>query len=148
MIDPDSAYTTTHLWVMAVGSLAALAVAFGTLPLVSPRTHKPLGTRAKVLVAPLVPLGGVVSLILTSMRRDYDITTVLQLCTLVALTMVVLRIIFGRYLRRVGEAAIAGEAVKTSNGKVAVVFLVTLAAVLAAIATILIWLPTWWSMMG
>lgn len=143
--EPEAAYSVTQLWIIAIGSCIATAVAFGTLPLASPRTGKKLGLGVRFAVAPLPGLAAGLGAFARSATRNYEDTTALYLYIIGALTLVALRVIFAKWIKRSTEAYRAGTPMETSNIKVAVVLFVTLMAVFASIAVILAWLPTLWA---
>ena len=55
--------------------------------------------------------------------------------------LIVPRVIFARWIKRVAHAHLTGEPIETSGGKVAVVVVVSLMGVVASLFVFLDWLP-------
>lgn len=143
--EQEAAFSVTQLWIIAAGACIAAAVAIGTLPLFSPRTGRRLGAGARVAVALLPPLGGAAFAVLDSTRRGYEESTGLHLYILALLTLVVLRIIFARWLRRAAEQHRSGTPVEKLTVKGHVIFWITFVAVIVPLAVMLSRLPILWA---
>jgi hypothetical protein len=99
----DGGFSVTQLWLIAIGTFIASAVAFGTLPLSTPGTRTRMGAGARAVVAPLPPLGAALFCFVASAMHGDDQSTGLQLYIAAMLPLVVLRIILAKWLKRAGE---------------------------------------------
>lgn len=125
-----SSFTTTHWWIAAVASGIALAVAAQFLA---------TSTKGRLLTA-VLPIAGAVAVGLNSAARDYEgdagnIPLVLYTATMLGLTLC--RIIFAKYLRRQRAVMLSGKPIEPITGKQSVLFFVTFAAVVMAMAVLL-----------
>ncbi|GAA2756402.1 hypothetical protein [Actinopolymorpha rutila] len=142
---PEAAFSLTQVRVMAVGSGIALAVAFGTLPLVSPRSRKPLGVAARFTVGLITSVVCGLYVYGRSRRSSDDDATGLQLYIIATMSVVIMRVIFARWFTRVAQAQRSGKQVKPLGAKWTVVVLVMFVTVVASLAATLTWLPRLWA---
>ena len=142
----ETTYSHAEMWIVAVISALACGVAFGSLPLMSPRTGRRLGLGARIAVAPLPVLGASITAFLRSESRGYDEITALQLYSLAMLTLAACRLIFAGWLKRcVDHYRETGKAVQTLTVKQSLIFTFTLLFLIGSLAFILDRLPLLWT---
>lgn len=137
---PRAEFTVIQTWLIAIGSGIALVVAFGTLPMATKR-RRMLSLPERFGIGLLTASSCALGALLMSVREP-DPVVVLHLYTVAMLTMVILRVVFAGWLRRIAQARLAGTPFTYSNTKVAVVALVSIGGVMASLAVFLSWLPT------
>ncbi|MDX3458771.1 hypothetical protein PV396_43805 [Streptomyces sp. ME02-8801-2C] len=119
-----SHFSRADWWIAAVVAGTAAAVAFQSLIL--ERKNK-----WKVVV---LPLGAALAIGLDSAARQYEGNTPLMLYTLGMLGLALTRVVFARYIgRQIGRAR-AGEPVEVPTPGQITIFVVTLMAIMLAIA--------------
>ncbi|MEU6222436.1 hypothetical protein [Streptomyces sp. NPDC047042] len=119
-----SHFSRADWWIAAVVAGTAAAVAFQSLIL--ERKNK-----WKVVV---LPLGAALAIGLDSAARQYEGNTPLMLYTLGMLGLALTRVVFARYIgRQIGRAR-AGEQVEIPTPGQITIFVVTLMAIMLAIA--------------
>jgi hypothetical protein len=133
-----------QLWIIAVGSGIALTVAVASLPL-SPRARRKWGPGARFGLALLATAACSFFVLGRTARSDDEAVDGLHLYILATLTLVILRVLFARWLKRYVAAQMAGKPMQASAGKVTVVFLGAFVVVVAALVGVLTWLPTLWA---
>ncbi|MEH0424129.1 hypothetical protein [Streptomyces sp. B21-083] len=123
-----SHFTRTEWWIAALVAGLALAVAIQSL--LPERKHKWL--------AVLPPVGGAVVIGLsTKASPDDGGNTALMLFTAMALGLAITRVVFTRFVGRMMEQARSGQPIEKLTGRQTAVFLLTFAAVVAAIVATL-----------
>ncbi|MFJ7772349.1 hypothetical protein ACIQ1J_29165 [Streptomyces sp. NPDC097107] len=122
MLTPDM--SVTQWWVFAVVSGVALALAAQSLA----------ATTAQRISSVLVPLAGAVAVVGQSAARGYEGKQPLFLFTLVALVLVILRLVYGRYLARQMALYRAGESADEVTKRQLAVFLLAFVAAAVLVA--------------
>jgi len=138
-------FSNGELLVIAIGCGIALAIAMATLPMVSPRTRRPLGPGARVAVGLLTPIVCALFVLARSARGNDQVADALWIYIFAMLSLVIPRVVFARWFKRVAEAQLAGEPIQTSGGKAAVLFLGSMAIVIGSLVALLTWLPRLWA---
>ena len=119
-----SHFSRTDWWIAAFVAGTAAAVAFQSLI---------LERRNKWKVA-VLPLGAALAIGLDSAARGYEGNTPLELYTLGMLGLALTRVVFARYIgRQIGRAR-SGEPVEVPTAGQITVFVITLMAIMLAIA--------------
>ncbi|MBQ0988012.1 hypothetical protein KBZ10_26545 [Streptomyces sp. F63] len=122
-----SHFSRADWWIAAFVAGTAAAVAFQSLIL--ERRNK-----WKVIV---LPAGAALAIGLDSAVREYEGNTPLELYTLAMLSLALTRVVFARYIGRQIELARSGQPVQEPTGKQIAVFVLTLMAIILAIAVTL-----------
>jgi hypothetical protein len=138
-------FSVSQLWAIAIGCGIAFAVAVGTLPLVSPRSRRMLGPGARFAVGLLTSSVCALFVLARSLGGNDEVTDALWIYIIAMLSLVVPRVIFTKWFTRAAEAQLAGKPIETSGGKVAVVVLVSMVAVVLSLFVFLKWLPAMWA---
>lgn len=144
--EQEAAYTETQLWIIAAVAWIALSVAIATTPLRTPRTGRPLGTGARIAVGFGTALVGSILAYLRAGTRGTEGTDALKLVTVAVLTIVVMRILFAKWIRRADEQYWSGKPVKLSF-RGGVFFAVTIVVLMISIGVVLSQLPVWLPML-
>ncbi|WP_046497052.1 hypothetical protein [Streptomyces odonnellii] len=119
-----SHFSPADWWIAAFVAGIAAAVAFQSLILEKKNKWK----------ATVLPLGGALGIALDSAVRDYEGNTPLALYTLAMLGLALTRVAFAGYIGRQIELARSGQPVQQPTGKHITVFVLTLMAIMLAIA--------------
>ena len=114
-------------WIAAVASGIALAVAAQSMATT---------TRDK-LIAISLPLVGAVGIVLSSAARRYEERTPLVLYTATMIILVILRIIFAKYITRQLDLKRSGKSMEEMTGKQTAIFFFAFVATLIFVAFIL-----------
>lgn len=122
-----SSFSLTHWWVAAAASGIALAVAAQSMAITA---------RAKVLSL-LLPLVGAASVFLSTTSNEGEEATPLMLYVAITLSLTLARVIFAKNIRRQLDLKRSGKPMEEMTGPQAAVFLLTLAAIIAAMAAFL-----------
>lgn len=125
MLTPDM--SVSQWWIFAVVSGLALWLAMTSL--VTARRHR-WGAAA-------VPLAGIIAAVGQSAARGFEAQDAPFIFSLVALTLVILRIVFSRWINHQKEAQHAGKPENLSVRKQTAVFLSAFVAVLVLVALLI-----------
>jgi hypothetical protein len=132
---PTAEFSVASLWILAVVSGVALAVALQSM----------VDTRRGRLVAVAAPLAGAAFVLLNSAVRGFEEGMPLKLYTLTALGLAAQRIIFAGFIKRLYERHRAGQPIEKLTGWQTTLFFVSFVVVVAVLAVVLSRLPLLWT---
>ncbi|MFJ9318507.1 hypothetical protein [Streptomyces globisporus] len=122
-----SSFSLTHWWLAAVASGIALAIAAQSMAITA---------RTKALSV-LLPLVGAAAVFMGTTKRDDEEATPLMLYVAITLSLTLTRVIFAKHIRRQLDLKRSGKPMEEMTGAQTTVFLLTLVAIIAAMAAFL-----------
>ncbi|WP_175408493.1 hypothetical protein [Streptomyces sp. TRM64462] len=122
-----STLSADQWWIAALVSGIALAVAAQSMAT----------TRRDKAIAMSLPLVGAVGIVIHSAARGYEDRTPLVLYTATMLVLVILRIVFARYITRQLELKRSGRPMEDMTGKQTAIFFFAFVAALVGVAFVL-----------